>query len=245
MKNNQLRIFAGMLLLWLTTFGQVAKAQVEKVDYLLLVDVSGEYNIYLKGIQHAIDTFYVAATKRDALRVYNFAKTVATKDDVVDADFYQYSDLGCMLQVLDSLIKHSNSRYVRAFILSDFFNEDPVGGDARLNPVLYSAVRDDLEAVCRTKNVEISLMLLPPSSNYNGYSIEEVKSLLPIDRTETFSVSPDQRTIDYLMHKVEAVNRLRGLSDEPVEQHSPIASYIILGLFLVALLGLAAYLKWK
>ncbi len=242
---RNLRLLFCLSLLCVTGFCQYAAAQVEKVDYLWLVDVSGERNIYLEGIQHAIDTFYVEASKHDALHVYNFAKTVATKDDVVDADFYQYSDLGCMLVALDSLIKHSNSRYVRAFVLSDFFNEDPQGGDSRLNPAGYAAIRHDLDAVCRTKNVEINLLILPPSSNYSGYSLEEVKSLLPYDYTETFGVSPDHRTVDYLMQKVEAVNQLRGVHDDVVEPSSPLATYIILGVFMATLIGVAVYLKMK
>ena len=242
---RELRILVSLSLLCFAGFCQHVTAQVEKVDYLWLVDVSGVRNIYLEGMQHAIDTFYVAATKYDALHVYNFAKTVATKDEIVDADFYQYSDLGCMLVALDSLITHSASRYVRAFVLSDFFNEDPVDGDARLNPAGYAAVREDLEAVCRTKNVEINLLILPPSSNYNGYSLDEVKSLLPNDYTESFGVSPDQRTVDYLMQKIESVNRLRGLIDEPKEESNPLTTYIILGVFIAALIGLAIYLKLK
>ena len=242
---RELRILISLSLLCVAGFCQHVTAQVEKVDYLWLVDVSGARNIYLEGMQSAIDTFYVAATKHDELHVYNFAKTVATKDDIVDADFYQYSDLGCMLVALDSLIAHSPSRYVRAFVLSDFFNEDPVEGDARLNPAGYAAVRDHLVTVCKTKNVEIYLLILPPSSNYNGYSLEEVKSLLPYDHTETFGVSPDHRTVDYLMQKVEAVNQLRGVHDEVVEPHSPLATYIILGVFIAALAGVAIYLKLR
>jgi len=128
------RIMISVLLLCLTGICQHATAQVEKVDYLWLVDVSGDRNIYLESIQHAIDTFYVVATKHDELHVYNFAKTVATKDDIVDSDFYQYSDMGQMLQALDSLICNSSSRYVRAFVLSDYFHHSPDDIQERLNP---------------------------------------------------------------------------------------------------------------
>jgi len=238
-----MRILLGLLLL--STFSQVVKAQVEKVDYLWLVDVSGERNIYLEGIQHAIDTFYVVATKHDALRVYNFAKTVATKEDIVDADFYQYSDLGCMVMVLDSLIKNSSSRYVHAFVLSDFFHHAPMADDEHFNPELYANVRHDLEEVCSTKNVEISMLILPPSSLEGEYALDALLSLLPTSCTETFGTSPDHRTVDYLMQKVEAVNRLRGVSDEVVEEHSPLATYIILGVFIAALAGCAIYLKLR
>ena len=242
---RKLRILFSVSLLCVAGFCQHASAQVEKVDYLWLVDVSGERNIYLEGIQHAIDTFYVVATKHDALHVYNFAKTVATKEDIVDADFYQYSDLGCMVTALDSLIKHSNSRYVRAFVLSDFFHHSPKADDEHFNPELFADVRNDLEKVCSTKNVQISLMILPPSSLKGEYALDALQSLLPTSYTETFGASPDQRTVDFLMQKVEAVNRLRGVSNEVVEESSPLATYIILGVFLAALAGLGIYLKLR
>ena len=238
-KLRNLRILFCLSLLCVAGFCHRATAQVEKVDYLWLVDVSGARNIYIEGIQHAIDTFYVVATKHDALRVYNFAKTVATKDDIVDGDFYQYSDMGCLVVALDSLIKHSPSRYVRAFVLSDFFNNSPVTGGERLNPEMYADVRNDMFEVCSSKNVEISLMILPPSSNDGVYSLNELQSLLPVSCTETFGVSPDHHTVDYLMQKVTAINQLRGLHDEVVEEHSPLVTYIILGVFLAALAGLA------
>lgn len=239
MKNKIMRILVGLLLL--STVSQVVKAQVEKVDYLWLVDVSGERNIYLEGIQHAIDTFYVVATKHDALRVYNFAKTVVTKEDIVDTDFYQYNDLGCMVMVLDSLIRNSSSRYVRAFVLSDFFHNAPMPDGTHFNPEMYADVRNDLVEVCTEKNVEISLLILPPSSLEGEYALDALQSLLPTSCTDTFGASPDHRTVDYLMQKVEAVDRLRGLSDEVVEENTPIATYIILGVFFVALAGMAIY----
>ena len=238
---RKMRILVSLSLLCFAGFCQHVTAQVEKVDYLWLVDVSGARNIYIEGIQHAIDTFYVVATKHDALRVFNFAKTVASKDDVVDADFYQYSDMGCMVRTLDSLITHSHSRYVRAFVLSDFFHHSPLTGDERLNPEAYADVRNNLAEVCETKNVEISLMVLPPSSNEGEYSLDALQSLLPASCTETLGVSPDHHTVDFLVQKVAAVDQLRGLSDEDVEEHSPLTTYIILGVFLVALVGLAIY----
>ena len=106
---REMMILVSLVLMCVAGFSQRASAQVEKVDYLWLVDVSGERNIYLEGVQHAIDTFYVVASKHDMLHVYNFAKTVATKDDLVDTDFYQYSDMGQMVCALDSLISHSYS----------------------------------------------------------------------------------------------------------------------------------------
>ena len=158
---REMMILVSLVLMCVAGFSQRASAQVEKVDYLWLVDVSGERNIYLEGVQHAIDTFYVVASKHDMLHVYNFAKTVATKDDLVDTDFYQYSDMGQMVCALDSLISHSYSRYVRAFILSDFFHHSPTGVQERLNPEAYSDVRNHLNEICRTKNVAISLLVLP------------------------------------------------------------------------------------
>ena len=242
---RRMRILVSVLLLCIAGFSQRASAQVEKVDYLWLVDVSGDRNIYLESIQHAIDTFYVVATKHDALHVYNFAKTVATKDDIVDTDFYQYSDMGLMLQALDSLICHSNSHYVRAFVLSDFFHLSPADVQERLNPEAYVDVRNRLDEVCRTKNVEISLLILPPASSEGEYALDEIQSVLPASCVETFGVSPDQRTVDYLMSKIVAVDRLRGMSDDAVQPSSPIATYIILGVFLVALAGLAITLNYK
>ena len=238
---REMMILVSLVLMCFAGFSQRASAQVEKVDYLWLVDVSGERNIYLEGVQHVIDTFYVVASKHDMLHVYNFAKTVATKDDLVDTDFYQYSDMGQMVCALDSLISHSYSRYVRAFILSDFFHHSPTGVQERLNPEAYSDVRNHLNEICRTKNVAISLLVLPPASSKGGYSLEELKSLLPASCIETFGVSPDQRTVDYLMSKVEAMDRLRGLNDDVADTSSPIATYIILGVFLLALAALAGF----
>ena len=146
---REMMILVSLVLMCVAGFSQRASAQVEKVDYLWLVDVSGERNIYLEGVQHAIDTFYVVASKHDMLHVYNFAKTVATKDDLVDTDFYQYSDMGQMVCALDSLISHSYSRYVRAFILSDFFHHSPTGVQERLNPEAYSDVRNHLNEICQ------------------------------------------------------------------------------------------------
>ncbi len=238
---RHLRIMISVMLLCVTGICQRATAQVEKVDYLWLVDVSGERNIYLESIQHAIDTFYVVATKHDDLHVYNFAKTVAAKNDIVDSDFYQYSDMGQMLKALDSLICHSNSRYVRAFVLSDFFHHSPDAIQERLNPEAYVDVRNNLSEVCRTKNVEISLMILPPASSKGDYALDEILSLLPASCAETFGVSPDQRTVDYLMSKVVAVDQLRGVKDEVDEPSSPVPTYIILGVFLLALAALAGF----
>ena len=234
---RHLRIMISVMLLCVTGICQRASAQVEKVDYLWLV----ERNIYLESIQHAIDTFYVVATKHDELHVYNFAKTVAAKNDIVDSDFYQYSDMGQMLKALDSLICHSNSRYVRAFVLSDFFHHSPDAIQERLNPEAYVDVRNNLSEVCRTKNVEISLMILPPASSKGDYALDEILSLLPASCAETFGVSPDQRTVDYLMSKVVAVDQLRGVKDEAVEPSSPVPTYIILGVFLLALAALAGF----
>jgi hypothetical protein len=149
--------------------------------------------------------------------------------------------MGQMVCALDSLISHSYSRYVRAFILSDFFHHSPTGVQERLNPEAYSDVRNHLNEICRTKNVAISLLVLPPASSKGGYSLEELKSLLPASCIETFGVSPDQRTVDYLMSKVEAMDRLRGLSDDVADTSSPIATYIILGVFLLALAALAGF----
>lgn len=243
---RHLSVLTSVLLLCLTSICQRATAQVEKVDYLWLVDVSGQRNIYLEGIQHAIDTFYVVATKHDVLHVYNFAKTVATKDDVVDGDFYEYSDMGRMLQALDSLIRGSRSRYVRAFVLSDFFHHSPEPTDEeRLNPEVYADIRNDLDEVCRVKNVGISLMVLPPSTNEGRYAIDEVQAVLPTGCTDVFGVSPDHKTVDYLVNKVEEMNQWRGVKDETTDVSSPLATYIVLGLFLLALAGLAIYLMCK
>jgi uncharacterized membrane protein YraQ (UPF0718 family) len=89
--------------------------------------------------------------------------------------------------------------------------------------------------------VEISLLILPPSSLEGEYALDALQSLLPTSCTDTFGASPDHRTVDYLMQKVEAVDRLRGLSDEVVEENTPIATYIILGVFFAALAGMAIY----
>lgn len=218
-----------------------ANAQIEKADYLWIVDVSGNRNIYIEGMQNAIDTFYIETTKRDNLHVYNFAKTLNNKDDIVDSDYDKYSDLACMLQGLDSLIKNSKSRYVRAFILSDFYNDVPGSGDIPLNTIELSYLKGALMNDCHKKDVKIHLLILPPSSRYGGYSLNQVLEILPGDCTDKFATTPDLKTVDYLKQQIDEINKLRGITDEEQEPSSPIVTYIVLGLLLATLIGIGTY----
>lgn len=239
------RILLGLAMLIFSAVWNVVDAQKQKADYYWLIDVSGKRNVYLDGIQHSIDTAYVVITEQDNLHVYNFAKTTATKDDLIDSDFYEYSDMGKMIITLDSLVSHAKSQFVRVFILSDFFNVDPTNGESRLNPELYAQQRKNIERVCEEKNVKFSLILLPPSSGIMGYSLAEIQNILPQKHTVKFPAAPDHSTTDFIMTEIEELNRQRGIIAEVTASESSLPTFIILGVFLAVLVGVSFYFGWK
>lgn len=227
-----------------SALGADLNAQIEKADYLWIVDTSSKSgsNIYIQGIQHAIDTFYTEVTKTDEIHAYSFAKSLCDRGDIVDTDFNRYSDMTVMLEGLDSLISHSKSHYVRAFILSDFFNETPLSGDVPINPVELSYLQSRLMSTCASKDIRIYLLVTPPSSNFGGYSLEQIKQILPSYCTESFAVTPDKRTVDYLIKTVDETNKQRGIGvDNAKEESTPIITYIILCLFLAVIVGTILY----
>lgn len=227
-----------------SSLGADLNAQIEKADYLWIVDTSSKNgrNIYNEGIQHAIDTFYTEVVKTDEIHAYSFGKFLCDRGDIVDADFNQYSDMTVMLEGLDSLISHSKSHYVRAFILSDFFNDTPLSGDVPINPVELQYLQSQLMSTCASKNVKIYLLVTPPSSSFGGYSLEQVKEILPSYCTESFAVTPDKRTVDYLIQTVNETNKQRGFGvDDTDEESTPIITYVILCLFLAVIVGTILY----
>lgn len=232
-----------------SSFGADLNAQIEKADYLWIVDTSNKghgRNIYIQGIQHAIDTFYTEVTKTDAIHAYSFGKSLSERDDIVDADFNRYSNITVMLEGLDSLISHSKSHYVRAFVLSDFFNETPLSGDVPINPVELMYLQSRFMSTCSTKDVRIYLLITPPTSGFGGYSLEQVKQILPSYCTESFAVTPDKRTVDYLIKAVDETNQQRGIgADEAEEESTPIVTYVILCLFLAVIVGTILYFSFN
>ncbi len=240
---KQINKFLLFTLLIFSTAGNVALAQIEKVDYLWLVDVSSNgRNIYIEGIQHAIDTFYVAATEKDNLHAYNFAKKLYRKDELADADFKKYSDLTAMLEGLDSLIANSQSHYVRAFILSDFINDTPLAGAVPINPNALDYLRNRLLNTCQAKDVKIFLLVTPPTSDFHGLSLKEIQKVLPQYCTKVRTVTPDQSTTDFLIQQVKEADILRGISAEGVEvNETPVTTYIVLCLLLAVLVGTILY----
>jgi len=234
------------LLLLLTVANRPVIAQIERADYLWLVDVSGRTNIYIDAMQHAIDTFYVEASRHDHLHVYHFAKHLAAQDEMVDGDFYDYSDMGQMLHALDSLIKQSKSKYVRAFILSDFFNDIPSNHHAPLNLAAYHYLKDEFQNDCMVKNVYIYLLQLPPSSMYGVNSLSAIQSLMPFQYCELRPTTPDEVTTRYLLSKVEELNRLRGIRDDvKPAPASPLPTYFISIMFGAVLLGVGIFFLVK
>lgn len=226
-----------------SSVGTFVNAQNEKVNYLWIVDTSSEKggNIYIEGLQHAIDTFYTEVTKTDEIHAYSFAKSFCEREAFVSEDFNKYSDLTLMLEGLDSLISHTRSHYVRAFILSDFFNETPLAGDVPINPQGLKYLQSRLMSTCAEKDIRIYLLVTPPSSHLGGYSLDQVKEILPVYCTESFGVTPDQRTVDYLIKAVKDTNELRGMGTDAEENGTPITTYVILCLFLAVIVGTMLY----
>ncbi len=240
---NQIKKFFLLTLLILSTTVNVAQAQIDKVDYIWLVDVSGNgRNIYIEGIQHSIDTFYVAATEKDNLHAYNFAKKLYMKDELADTDFKKYSDMTAMLEGLDSLIANSESHYVRAFVLSDFVNVTPLAGAVPINANALGYLRNRLMNTCQSKDVGIVLLVTPPTSDFHGQSLDEIKKVLPQYCTKVRAVTPDQSTTDFLMEQVKEADSHRGIpTDGEAVSETPIATFIVLCLLLAMLVGTGLY----
>lgn len=220
-----------------------ASAQTDQVDYLWFVDVSGHRNIYIEGIQHSIDSFYIEASKHDRLRVYNFAADVVPVGEQIDNDnFYKYSDLSAVLYALDSLVSTSQSKYVRAFILSDFHHADSVNGNVALSPDSLREVREAIATHSFDKNVKFYLMVIPPSARYNGYSLHAIQAILPFGSSEVFGVTPDNKTTAYMLSKVYELNALRGIDDKEV-QKIPLVAIIVIIVVMVNGLIVWLYLR--
>ena len=214
--------------------------QTDEADYLWMVDVSGGRNIYIEGIQDAIDTFYVETMRHDRLHTFNFAKSVVDAGQAFDADFYDYCDLTAMLTALDSLIGHSRCRYVRAFVLSDFHNADSLHGSAVLESDSLRWLGRSMAAHIEGRDVKVYLMVLPPSGRYDGYSLHAIEEILPAGICETYAVMPDTATVNYMLDKVSELNRLRGISDGP----KPKGSLPLTVVCLVLMAAAIAFARW-
>ena len=221
-----------------------ASAQTEQADYLWFVDVSGHRNIYIEGIQQSIDSFYIEASKHDHLRVYNFANgVVPLGEPITDEQFYKYSDLTAVLQTLDSLVDSSQSKYVRAFILSDFHNSDTVNGNVALSPDSLIGLREALSTHCFEKDVKFYLMVIPPTIRYKGYSIHAMQAILPFGSSEVFGVTPDSKTTEFMLSKVYELNRLRGIDDSKKPNGLIVAVLIFVAVFMLVVCGMAIWKK--
>lgn len=205
----------------LTTWADNTEGRNDSARYLLMVDVSGNgRNIYIEGIQHEIDTFYIAASRHDDLTTYNFAKSVVGVGDSLSPDFYDYCDLRQMMQSLLDFIQSSDSRYVRAFVLSDFHHADTLRSGMSLNVDSLSEMHQAFNAVCHERDVHVHLLVIPPSTRYGGYSLYEVQKTIGPDFCTIHPVTPDGATSDFLLAQVDSLNQIRGITDGPAPKGS-------------------------
>ena len=212
------------LLVWMPGMPQVL-AQADGADYLLMVDVSGNgRNIYIEDIQQAIDTFYISAIRHARLRTLNFAKTVVDVGSDVPADFYDYCDLGLMLRSLGQCIGRCEGKYVRAVVVSYFHHSDSVNGNTVMPADSLADVAKTFSTACADKDVQVTLMVIPPSTRYAGYSLEAVERLIGADRCEVFPVASAAEARDYLLNMVDDLNHLRGITDGPPAKGSASAT---------------------
>ena len=212
----------------------------DKVDYILVIDASGKRNMYLEGIQQSIDSFYVAASRHDDLHVYNFATSLVEAGDTLSEEFCQYSDIARMFRELAGVIRNSEDNVVRVYIVSDFFNDEPVAGDHPLVVDTLTDIREEYEHLTQLKDLEISFMLLPPSSRMHGYTLTEAKALMPL-RMNEYAVTPDSLTTEFMLREVKRIDQLRGLDEQAKETGSPVVSIIVLSLFILAVAGAVVY----
>ena len=238
------RIFWLATLVMMVVLG-FAKAEAQtaddKVDYIWLVDVSGSSNAYFAPVQPAIDTMFVEASKHDNLTVVNFAKyPVVGTADSLDADYYKYCDIELMLQALKDLVYQSPSKYVRAFVLSGFCNLTPESSDP-IVPDSLALLKARIMKVCHEKDVEVSLLLLPPMLNPRGCSFHQVQDILPMDGMDTFTVVPDSTLEQFLLGKIQKMNDLRGISNEEEVGSSAKGWGMALGIAVGLLLVVGAY----
>lgn len=241
MKHCKLLRLLLCMLVCMSAMGQGAQAQTEEADYLLLMDVSGGRNIYMEDVQHAIDTFYVEAIRHDRVRAYSFAKTVTEFGSNVDADYYAYCDLGGMLRRLSGLMSECGGRYIRVLILSDFHNATPADGMAPLQPSGMTDVSRSIATLCQDRDVEVHLLVLPPSTRYEGYSLQQVQQVLGTERCMVELVEGGKQTARYMLDIVHTLNRQRGISDDgPAKGSMPLT---VISLTIMAAAIVVLY-KW-
>ncbi|MBQ8676778.1 MAG: hypothetical protein IJ528_11285 [Bacteroidaceae bacterium] len=221
-------------------------ASDDVADYLLLVDVSGNgRNIYIEGIQQSIDSFYVEATRHGRLIALNFAKTVTAVDDSLGADYYSYCDLGRMLRTLLSILRQIESRHARVFIVSDFHNASPRTGNAGLDAASMSDVSRGFDELCATLDLKAYLMVIPPSTRYDGYSLDAVQDVVGADRCQVVPASPGIETTRFMTSCVRETNSLLGIVDGPQPKGSVPATLAVLLLMVLAVTGLCLYDKYR
>lgn len=226
--------------------GQMLSANDEVADYVLMVDVSGNgRNIYIEGIQQSIDSFYVEATRHGRLVALNFAKKVTAVGDSVDADYYTYCDLGRMLRTLQSILRQIESRHARVFIVSDFHNASPRTGTAALDVASMSDVRRGFDELCTTIDLQVYLMVIPPSTRYDGYSLTAVQDIVGAGRCEVVPASPGIETTRFMLRCVSETNALLGIADGPQPKGSLPATVAVLLLLFLAVAGMCLYGKYR
>lgn len=213
--------------------------------YLWVVDVSGQNNIYMDDVQAAIDSFYVKVSVRDNLHVIRYASTVINDSTILDDAFYQYSNQFGMLNALDSIIGESDAKVIRVYVLSDFINNTPLEGAMPLAPESLLTIRQHLMSYAsRGKDIRTTMLILPPSTSPNGYSLDAIRTMMPESMYNQFAVSSSDSLAAFFARDIEATDRQLGRIVDEEDDSSP-ASLIISIILLVLMLGGCGWMAWR
>lgn len=215
------------------------------VLYLWVVDVSGQNNIYMDEMQSAIDSFFVKATANDDLRVIRYASTVIDDSTLLDDVFYGYSDQRAMLCALDSIIGESDSKFIRAYVLSDFVNNTPYEGAVSLTSESLLTIRQHLLSYSSSgKDIRTTMLILPPSTSPNGYSLEAIRTIMPENMYHQYAVTSADSLAAFFSRDIEVTDRQLGrIVDEKDDSTS--TGLIISIIVLVLMLGGIVWMVYR
>ena len=248
MKQYKLLCLMLCALFCLSGLWQGVCAQDDVADYVLMVDVSGDgRNIYIEGVQQSLDSFYVSATRHGRLTTLNFARSVASVGTSHDDDFYRYCDLGRMLRTLHALLAQAHSSHARVFILSDFHNAVPSVGGIPLDAAALTDVSRGFDTLADSTDLQVFLLVIPPSTRYEGYSLDAVRSVIGAERCQVVTASPYGETTQMMLDCVAETNRLLGIIDGPRPKGSLPATIAVLAIMAsgIALLCIGSRYRWR
>lgn len=220
-------------------FGQSkSKCEVKEdttVMYVWVVDVSGGTNIYLDEVQSAIDSFYAEATKYDNLQVVRYAGEVICDTTVTDGSFYDYSDQQAMLAAVDRIVSTTKNKVVRVYVLSDFINNTPLTGNSRLRSEALLTFRQHLETFKKKgMDLKLTMLILPPSSSPQGYSLDTIRASIPSDMYGQFPILSTDSLASFFRSEADSMNhQMKHVVDEPVFEPGRGTVISIICLFLV------------